>query len=230
VDYRANYRSGWRNEYCSKYLMVISLSEIELLDKQYRLCLINSITGFKSANLIGTVNADGITNLAIFSSVIHLGSSPALMGFITRPVANSRHTYRNILASKVYTVNAITLNLIEKAHQTSARFPEGISEFDACGIRAEYVDGHAAPFVFESPVKFACTLVEDIEIKSNGTRMIVGKVEALIVDDSLVEEDGYLNLAKAGVVTISALDAYHPVAVGQRYAYAKPDLPIRKLS
>ena len=49
-----------------------------------RLNLINSITGIKPANLIGTISKNSHTNLAIFSSVIHLGSSPSLIGFIIR--------------------------------------------------------------------------------------------------------------------------------------------------
>ncbi len=209
--------------------MVLSHSEIESLDKQYRINLINGIAGFKSANLIGTVNIEGITNLAIFSSVIHLGSNPALIGFITRPAENDRHTYRNIISTGVYTINSITEQLIERAHQTSARFPEGISEFDTCEIKTEHIEGFSAPFVHESPVKFACSLVDDIEIKSNATRMIIGKVEALIVADEIVGSDGYLHLAKAGIVAISSLDGYHITDLGQRYAYAKPEHRARKL-
>ena len=47
----------------------------------YRINLINSCSGYKSANLIGTKSVDGITNVAIFSSVTHIGSNPALLGF-----------------------------------------------------------------------------------------------------------------------------------------------------
>ncbi|MGO3346471.1 MAG: hypothetical protein ACTIM4_14665 [Marinomonas sp.] len=57
-----------------------SLSE---MTSRYRTQLINSLSGFKSANLIGTCNAQGQTNLAIFSSVFHLGASPALKKQLT---------------------------------------------------------------------------------------------------------------------------------------------------
>ena len=58
------------------------------MDKISRLNLINSITGVKPSNLIGTKSKDGFSNLAIFSSVVHLGSKPPLIGFITRPCIN----------------------------------------------------------------------------------------------------------------------------------------------
>ena len=40
---------------------------INKLDHLYRINLINSCTGFKSANLLGTIDTKGNKNLAIFS-------------------------------------------------------------------------------------------------------------------------------------------------------------------
>jgi hypothetical protein len=45
-------------------------------EKVERLNLINSCTGYKSANLIATKSVDGAVNVAIFSSITHLGSNP----------------------------------------------------------------------------------------------------------------------------------------------------------
>ena len=59
--------------------MFFEEADIFNLDKVKRLKLINSITGVKPANLIGTRSSDGITNLAIFSSIVHLGSNPPLI-------------------------------------------------------------------------------------------------------------------------------------------------------
>ena len=74
------------------------------LEKVKRLNIINSITGIKPGNLIGSMDNDKTTNLAIFSSVVHLGSQPALLGFILRPQVNVvRDTYNNIMSNKLYT-------------------------------------------------------------------------------------------------------------------------------
>ena len=78
-------------------------SNIKDLEKVKRLNIINSITGIKPGNLIGTISKEKITNLAIFSSVIHLGSNPALLGFILRPQERVRRdTYNNILENGSY--------------------------------------------------------------------------------------------------------------------------------
>ena len=58
-----------------------SKEKIGNLDKIYRLNLINSCTGYKSANLLGTVDNQGNTNVAVFSSITHLGSNPAMIGY-----------------------------------------------------------------------------------------------------------------------------------------------------
>jgi hypothetical protein len=86
----------------------ITAADIKAFEKLYRLNLVNAITGYKPANLIGTADGAGATNLAIFSSVVHLGSDPPLLGMVTRPTSVPRHTYENIQASGCYTINLCT--------------------------------------------------------------------------------------------------------------------------
>ena len=57
--------------------MHLTKTEIASLKKVPRLNIINSITGIKPGNVVGTKSKDGISNLAIISSVVHLSSKPA---------------------------------------------------------------------------------------------------------------------------------------------------------
>ena len=59
--------------------MIIKADDLAQMEKRYRAQLINSLSGIKSANLVGTINKDRQTNLSIVSSVFHLGADPALM-------------------------------------------------------------------------------------------------------------------------------------------------------
>ena len=70
--------------------MHLTKEDIFKIDRIKRLNLINSVSGIKSANLIGTQSSDGYSNLAVFSSVVHLGSNPAYLGFVLRPDSNVR--------------------------------------------------------------------------------------------------------------------------------------------
>lgn len=200
------------------------------LDKAYRTALINCLSGAKSANLIATRSEEGQENLALFSSVIHLGANPALLGFIMRPVHAERHTYLYAKQTGVFTVNAVSVAFQERAHQASARYAKSVSEFDACGLTPEYLGGFAAPYVKESPLRMACELTDDIEIKTNGTRLLVGRITAIHLGDGLLRDDGSLDLAKAGIAAITGLDTWHPLVEGERFAYAKPNQKTRKLT
>jgi len=57
--------------------MKVNKDDIANMNRVKRLKLINSVTGIKPANLIATQNNKGETNVAIFSSVIHLVSKPS---------------------------------------------------------------------------------------------------------------------------------------------------------
>jgi len=54
--------------------MLVDRQAIEAMGHLYRVAFINSLPGFKSANLLGTVDNNGQTNLSIVSSCIHIGS------------------------------------------------------------------------------------------------------------------------------------------------------------
>ena len=201
--------------------MLIDHTAITQLERIYRLNLINSITGIKPANLIGSISASGTTNLAIFSSVVHLGSDPALLGMMLRPVgAIRRDTYENIRETGVYTINHVTPSIIERAHYTSAKFPSEISEFDACDLTEEYLSGFAAPFVAESPIKIGMKFEEEIPIKLNGTSLLVGSIQLISAPDA-ANENGHLDLERSQAVGISGLNSYYTLQKKAQFPYAK---------
>ena len=115
----------------------ISIDEVLGMERLVRMRLINTISGMKSANLVGTVDQSGHANLALFNSVVHIGANPPYIGMIFRPLTVRRDTYNNIKATGVYTINHVHAGIRERAHQTSASFPAGVSEFEACGLTAE---------------------------------------------------------------------------------------------
>lgn len=194
--------------------------DIDALHKYERIQLINSCPGLKSANLIGTVSDTGQFNCAIFSSVIHMGSNPPMIGYITRPARVERHTFTNIKQTGVYTINAITNKMIVAAHQTSAKYPQDVSEFEAVGLKHQKRDCSAAPFVADSPISIALKLVESHHIAANDTVLIVGEVTDLFVDESLLRSDMSIDLEAAQVVGIGGVDAYHQVELIKRFGHA----------
>ncbi len=198
-------------------------AEWQSWERFYRANFINSLTGFKSASLIGTINAEGVPNLGMFSSMVHIGSDPALIGYINRPVAAAPHTLANIKANGFYTVNHIHASFLEKAHQTSAKYPDEVNEFTEVGLTEAYIEGIPVPFVKESHIKYLLSLKEIIPIQLNDTFLVIGQLEQVMIDPSfLPSADGFLHLDQAGTICSNGLDAYYNSSLIDRYAYAKP--------
>tara|TARA_R110002073_G_scaffold306012_5_gene475212 strand:+ start:56553 stop:57173 length:621 start_codon:yes stop_codon:yes gene_type:complete len=199
--------------------------EIHRLNQIERINLINSCSGYKSANLIGSISKDGITNVAVFSSVTHLGSNPPTLGFILRPTtAVPRNTYNNIKQTRVFTINHIYEDIIADAHHTSAKYPEEISEFDVTNLEPEYHNGCIAPFVKGSPVQLAMKYVEDYYIKSNDVIHIIAQIEDIYIDDSILQDDGFVDLSKGKVAAINGLDSYAIAKSNTRFEYQRPNI------
>lgn len=203
----------------------ISRDEISQMKKIERLNLINSCTGYKSANLIATKSVDGNSNVAIFSSVTHLGSNPALIGFIMRPTTVPRDTYKNIMATGFFTVNHITADMIADAHHTSANYEMGVSEFDKTSLEEEYKTEIEIPFVKGSPVQLYCKYVNEYYIKENNTIHIIASIENLFFDENLQHEDGWLQIDKGNVIALNGLDGYCLPKLVDRFQYARKDTP-----
>ena len=204
-------------------MLHLKRQDFDDLDHLHRINLINSCSGFKSANLIGTKSNDGIPNVAIFSSVTHFGSNPPLLGIILRPVSDvPRNTYENIKETGQFTINHIHRDIIEQAHHTSAKYDKRISEFDVTELEEEYKNNWHAPFVKGAPVQIALTYCEEYKIKANNTIQLIAEIKELYVKDELVEKDGFINLSKGNVMTINGLDGYALPSLKQRIDYQRP--------
>lgn len=197
-------------------------SNIKELEHLFKINLINSATGYKSANLIGTKSTNGQENIAVFSSVIHLGSNPALIGFICRPTTVPRHTYKNIKETKTYTINHIHQDILEDAHHTSAKYPEEVSEFTKTKLIPEYKDNCSAPFLKSAPVQLELKFIEEIPIAANDTILVIGEIMNLYVNKELLQVDGLIDLTKGKVAAINGLDAYAVPKTNKRFTYQRP--------
>jgi len=196
--------------------------DINQLDKIFRINLINSCSGFKSANLLGTISDEGITNVAVFSSVTHLGSNPPTLGFILRPTTVPRNTHKNLKDLGYFTINHIWEAIFEDAHHTSAKYPDDISEFDMTNLEPEFKGNFKAPFVKNAPVQMAMKFVEEIFVPSNDVMLVVAQIEELYVKDELLQKDGLINLSKGNVVTINGLDTYAVPKFKKQLSYQRP--------
>ncbi len=190
--------------------MIYKKDYIKNADRIWRLNFINSVTGIKPANLIGSKSEKGKENLAIFSSVVHLGSNPALLGFVLRPQHNKKsHTYQNIQETQYFSINSITNSFYKKAHLTSSKIIE--SEFDVFSIDKEYIENFHAPFVKDSPIKMGMRIENIIDLP-NGCKFIIGSIELISIYNLYVDSDGKIDLDQSDIVGISGLNSYYSLS------------------
>ena len=196
-------------------------NDLASMDSRHRVHFINSLSGFKSANLIGTIDKLGVTNLSIVSSVVHLGADPALIAFVSRPQSVERNTLDNIDTIGDYTINHVPADYFKDAHHTSARYPADVSEFDQTNFTEMYTQ-LKAPYVEQSNIKMGVKLRQKIDIQLNGTVFVIGEIVEVIIKNDIILDDGKIDIEQAQSVAVSGLDEYHTTQSLGRLAYAKP--------
>ena len=194
----------------------------KISEGRYWSTLFNSISGPRSAVMIGTQDQSGIGNIGLFNSLVHLGANPPLLGFVLRPTSVSRNTYQNLISSGRYTLQHGTVDLLSKVHQTSAKYDATQDEFEEIGFEKTYINGFQAPFIQGLPISLGMEFREEHLIQTNNTRLIVGEVKHILINESLIEDDGYIDTSMADTILVSGLDAYHRHDRIKRMAHARP--------
>lgn len=203
-------------------LQSFSANSLQESENRFRATLVNTFVGIKPAILLGTADENNKPNLCIMNSLTHVGANPGLLGLIFRPHHAERHSLENILSTKYYTINHVNAGIYKQAHQTSAKYERRISEFDATGLTSEYLNNFYAPFVMESHIKAGLELSERIDIQSNQTILLIGKIQHLYVETEILAADGFIEHQKADSIGCIGLDSYYKFALMERLPYAQP--------
>lgn len=198
-----------------------SLDDILRMERFYRQAFINTLSGVRTAFLVGTKSETGATNLAIFNSVMHIGANPPYLGLILRPTTVERHTYDNIKNTGFYTLNYVHPEFIERAHQTSAKYPAEVSEFETCGFTEKFTSDFFAPYVQESMVHIGLQYEAEHLIQVNDTILLIGKIVEVHLPENALAETGHLNFADLNCVAVSGLDSYFQTEFLTRLPYAR---------
>ncbi len=199
------------------------------MEKFQRVQFATSLPGAKPISLIGTTDSSGRTNLAPFSSILHLGSEPCLLGMVSRPDAVERHTMANLMETGAWTINHLHPGILDAAHQCSARYPKEISEFAATGLSECFHADFRAPFVAESRFRIGLQLEEILPITANATQLIVGRVVLVQIADEHLLSHGGVDLAAVECLASTALDTYFTVQPIARLAHAKADTAPKRI-
>lgn len=135
-----------------------------------------------------SLNAQGLVNLAPFSTFTFVCSFPPMLGFnVGRRLGRQKDTARNIRATGDYVVNIADETLLEALHQSGEAFPAEVSEAEALGLQTVASSVVQTPRLAVAPISMECTLASITDFSGTGAEFVVGKVLAFHVRDDLLD-------------------------------------------
>jgi flavin reductase (DIM6/NTAB) family NADH-FMN oxidoreductase RutF len=63
---------------------------------------------------------------------------------------------------------------------------------------------------------------ERVHLTINNTLLIIGEIKEMYFPENCLQDDGYIDIEKAGSIACSGLDSYHFTKCLERLPYAKP--------
>tara|TARA_B100001142_G_scaffold106547_1_gene108410 strand:- start:3859 stop:4536 length:678 start_codon:yes stop_codon:yes gene_type:complete len=204
--------------------MKILIEDFNTLENHYRANLINSVIGVKQASLIGTVGVNCISNLALFSSTVHLGSNPPLVAIFSRPEGDTpKQTLKNIIDNRDYSINHVNKSIINRAHSCSFKFSAEESEFTECNLSEKFITDFKAPFVKESNVSFAVRYQRHLSVQENGVIMVIGKIKSVFVNENIIQDNGEVDFNYSSSVGVAGNNTYYGLDKIKSLKYLKSD-------
>ena len=143
----------------------------------------------------GTVEEPNILTVA-WTGIIN--SSPAMTYVSIRPERFSHHI---IAESGEFVINVTTDELVRVADFCGVRSGKDTDKFAEMKLTALPASQVSAPVLAQSPISLECKVVEVKQLGSHD--MFIAQIVAVDVDDKYIEEDGKLNLKKAGIMFYS---------------------------
>ena len=151
------------------------------------------------AVMVSCADASGASDIVTVAWTGTICTNPPMLYVSIRP---ERASYQLIRASGEFVVNLTTRRLQRACDWCGVRSGRDYDKWAECGLTpAPAAKLELAPVIAESPVNIECKVTEVKELGSH--HMFLASVEAVQVDESLVDARGRLALARAGLTAYS---------------------------
>ncbi|MGC8942205.1 MAG: flavin reductase family protein [Sulfurihydrogenibium sp.] len=172
---------------------------------------------------ISTVSKDGIYNIAPFSFYMGVSSSPPLVAVSIgkRDDDRKKDTWKNIEETGEFVINVVTYDLVEKMNVTAAPFEDYVDEFQEAGLTPLPSDLVKAPRIKESPINIECKKFMILDIADMG--LVFGEILRYHIDDTLLNEKGYVDNKKIKLVGRLGGADYCIVSAENIFTLKRPD-------
>jgi flavin reductase (DIM6/NTAB) family NADH-FMN oxidoreductase RutF len=142
--------------------------------------------------LITSLNENGVLNAAPFSAYNYLCTDPPIVGIgvTNRPGEKyvPKDTARNIRRTGEFVVNVVTEDIAQQMNICATDFPEEVSEVEMAAFTTAPSAKIKVPRIAEAHAALECREFTTMEI--GRSRIILGQVVALYIDDEFVDPAG----------------------------------------
>jgi flavin reductase (DIM6/NTAB) family NADH-FMN oxidoreductase RutF len=142
--------------------------------------------------LITSMDQEGRLNAAPFSAFNYFCTDPPIVGIgVANRVDHAfipKDTARNIRRTGEFVVNIVTEDVAEKMNICAIDFPEGTNELDIAGFTTAPSQLVRPPRIEQSHAALECREHTTLEI--GRSRIILGRVVAIYVDDNYIDPAG----------------------------------------
>ena len=142
--------------------------------------------------LVTSMNEHGQLNAAPFSSYNYVCTDPPVvaLGVMNRPGREfvPKDTARNIRRTGEFVVNVVTEDLMTQMNICATDFPEDVNELEMAGLETTPSSIVKVPRIKTAHAALEC--VEHATIEIGRSRIILGRVVAMYVEDKYVDMPG----------------------------------------
>jgi flavin reductase (DIM6/NTAB) family NADH-FMN oxidoreductase RutF len=138
---------------------------------------------------VGTVDEDGVRNLAPYSFFnVVAGSPPTVLFSPGRRNGEPKDTLHNVVATGEFTINLVDEALAEAMNLTSGEYGPDVDEFELAGLSTVPGEVVRAPLVVDSPANLECRVTRTVDLGDPPTNTVVfGNIERIHVRADLLD-------------------------------------------
>jgi flavin reductase (DIM6/NTAB) family NADH-FMN oxidoreductase RutF len=172
--------------------------ELEKLTPHVTYNLMIGLIAPRPIALITSRNEDGSLNAAPFSAYNYLCTDPPIVGIGVTDKSGGgfipKDTARNIRRTGEFVINVVTEDLMEQMNICATDFPAGVSETEMAGLSTTPSRHIQVPRIAQAHAALECVEFQTIEI--GRSRIILGKIVAMYIEDRFVDQAGPYVLAE----------------------------------
>jgi len=141
---------------------------------------------------VTSMNEEGILNAAPFSAYNYLCIDPPIIGIgvTDRPTGGfvPKDTAQNIRRTGEFVVNVVTEDLMQQMNLCATDFPPEFNELEMAGLTTAPSQVVKVPRIEQAHAALECREYTTMEI--GRSRIILGRVAAMYIEDKYVDPDG----------------------------------------